>query len=102
MRAVVCHQGELSVEELDAPQPGKGEMVLRVRRAGICGSDLHARTHSDDTADAAAEVATPISCAPSSRWSWDTSSSARWSPTGRVPQEVGAGYRGGGAADGSR
>ncbi|NDK89836.1 zinc-binding dehydrogenase [Gordonia desulfuricans] len=56
MRAVVCHQGELSVEELDAPQPGKGEMVLRVRRAGICGSDLHARTHSDDTADAAAEV----------------------------------------------
>lgn len=56
MRAVVCHQGELSVEEIDAPVPGRGELLLRVRRAGICGSDLHARLHGDETADVASQV----------------------------------------------
>ncbi|MGC4934350.1 zinc-binding dehydrogenase [Gordonia sp. DT30] len=56
MRAVVCHQGELGVREVKVPQPGKGEVLLRVRRAGICGSDLHARLHGDETADVAAAV----------------------------------------------
>lgn len=56
MRAVVCRQGELTVEEIAAPVPGRGQVLLRVRRAGICGSDLHARLHGDALADAAAEV----------------------------------------------
>ncbi|MFT4125502.1 MAG: zinc-binding dehydrogenase [Gordonia sp. (in: high G+C Gram-positive bacteria)] len=56
MRAVVCQDGKLSVEEIDTPEPGPGEVLLRVRRSGICGSDLHARTHCDETADAAGEV----------------------------------------------
>ena len=56
MRAVVCHQGELSVTEVPTPEPGPGQVLLRVRRAGICGSDLHARTHCDATADVTAEV----------------------------------------------
>ncbi|MDL9936116.1 zinc-binding dehydrogenase [Gordonia sp. ABSL1-1] len=56
MRAVVCRSGELSVEELPTPQPGPGEVLLRVTRAGICGSDLHARLHCDDTAVVAADI----------------------------------------------
>ncbi|GAA1479629.1 zinc-binding dehydrogenase [Gordonia sinesedis] len=56
MRAVVCREGVLTVEELDTPEPGRGEILLRVVRAGICGSDLHARTHGDATADVADEV----------------------------------------------
>ncbi|MEP9390662.1 MULTISPECIES: zinc-binding dehydrogenase [Gordonia] len=59
MRAVICHKGELTVQEVDAPEPGKGEVLLRVRRAGICGSDLHARSDGDETADLAAEIGYP-------------------------------------------
>lgn len=43
MRAVVV-QGlhrPLAVETLPDPTPGEGEVVVRVGRCGICGSDLH-------------------------------------------------------------
>ena len=56
MKAVVCHNGELDVQEVPTPEPGKGNVLLKVLRAGICGSDLHARTHCDDTADLAENV----------------------------------------------
>lgn len=32
---------DLRVGEGDAPRPGPGEVTIRVRRAGICGSDMH-------------------------------------------------------------
>ncbi len=32
----------LTIEERPEPKPGPGEIVLRVRSCGICGSDLHA------------------------------------------------------------
>src|SRR5258705_2936608 len=32
----------LTIEELADPKPGPGELVLRVKSCGICGSDLHA------------------------------------------------------------
>jgi threonine dehydrogenase-like Zn-dependent dehydrogenase len=56
MRAVVCHETELSVRELPDPVPGAGQIVLEVVRCGICGSDLHAREHGDVVADAAAKI----------------------------------------------
>jgi threonine dehydrogenase-like Zn-dependent dehydrogenase len=59
MRAVTVHEGALEVAELPLPQPGHGQLRLRVTRAGICGSDLHARHHADATADVAAEVGYP-------------------------------------------
>jgi L-iditol 2-dehydrogenase len=31
----------LSLEEVDAPEPGPGQVVVSVTLAGICGSDLH-------------------------------------------------------------
>ena len=45
MKAVICKDAELKVEELPEVQPAKGQAVLEVLRCGICGSDLHARHH---------------------------------------------------------
>lgn len=56
MRAVVCHRTELTVEDVPDPVPGEGHVLLRVTRAGICGSDLHARHHGDELADASSRI----------------------------------------------
>ncbi len=56
MRAVQCHQAELTVIDMEAPTPGEGQLLVDVERCGICGSDLHARAHADQLADAAAAV----------------------------------------------
>ncbi|MFZ2178955.1 MAG: zinc-binding dehydrogenase [Rhodococcus sp. (in: high G+C Gram-positive bacteria)] len=42
MKAVVCTEGELSVREVNTPEPGPGQILIKVLRTGICGSDLHA------------------------------------------------------------
>jgi threonine dehydrogenase-like Zn-dependent dehydrogenase len=47
MRAVICQNGALRVEDVPEPVPGKGQALLAVLRCGICGSDLHARHHCD-------------------------------------------------------
>ncbi|HTQ19906.1 zinc-binding dehydrogenase [Mycobacterium sp.] len=52
MKAVSCLHGELSVVDLPAPRPAAGQLVLDVLRCGICGSDLHAKDHADELADA--------------------------------------------------
>jgi threonine dehydrogenase-like Zn-dependent dehydrogenase len=56
MRAVTCTKTELAVVELPAPEPGPGQLLVRVLRCGICGSDLHARHNCDELADITAEV----------------------------------------------
>ena len=56
MKAVVCHQTNLSVADLPDPVPGPGQVLLEVSRAGICGSDLHARRHADQLADVASAI----------------------------------------------
>ena len=56
MRAVVCEHQDLEVREVPTPVPAKGQVLLKVQRTGICGSDLHARVHADAAADVAAEV----------------------------------------------
>ena len=40
MRAVTIQDGELVVEERDDPEPGKGELLVRVRAAGLNGADM--------------------------------------------------------------
>ncbi|WNG88029.1 zinc-binding dehydrogenase [Mycobacterium sp. ITM-2016-00317] len=42
MKAIVCMEGELSVREVKTPEPGPGQILIKVLRTGICGSDLHA------------------------------------------------------------
>ncbi|MFE3099898.1 zinc-binding dehydrogenase [Nocardia tengchongensis] len=54
MRAAVVSKGEFQVEDLPAPVPGPGQVLISVTRCGICGSDLHARLHCDELADLAA------------------------------------------------
>ena len=56
MRAVVCQNAELSVEERPEPVPDKGQVRLTVSRCGICGSDLHARHGMDAWADLAQKI----------------------------------------------
>jgi len=35
----------LAVEDAERPRPGPGEALVRIRRAGICGSDIHLYRH---------------------------------------------------------
>ena len=35
-------QRSVAVQEAPVPEPGPGEVLVRVRACGICGSDLHA------------------------------------------------------------
>lgn len=51
MRAVVCQEAELRVEERAEPVPARGQLRITVTRCGICGSDLHARHGIDEWAD---------------------------------------------------
>ncbi len=39
--AVVKSVGEVSVETVDDPTPGHGEVVVQVAACGLCGTDLH-------------------------------------------------------------
>ncbi len=59
MKAVSCLDGNLEVVDLPAPQPQKGQLVLEVKRCGICGSDLHARHHAGELEEVMAAVGYP-------------------------------------------
>ncbi len=48
MKAVVCQSGQLFVVDRAEPRPGPGQVLLKVLRCGICGSDLHIRQHCDE------------------------------------------------------
>jgi threonine dehydrogenase-like Zn-dependent dehydrogenase len=42
MRALMIREpGAASIEHVPEPQPGRGEILLRVRMVGLCGSDLN-------------------------------------------------------------
>ena len=56
MKAVSCENARLRIEDLPAPAPGKGQVLIEVVRCGICGSDLHARHHCDELAEVVAEA----------------------------------------------
>ncbi|MDX6649036.1 MAG: NADPH:quinone reductase [Solirubrobacteraceae bacterium] len=43
MRAATIRDGEVLVEEHPDPEPGKGEVLVRVRAAGLNGADMHQR-----------------------------------------------------------
>jgi len=40
-QAVMIKPGEIEFREVDAPVPGKGQVLVRVKRIGVCGSDVH-------------------------------------------------------------
>lgn len=42
MRAILCEKpGALALVERPTPQPGPGEVLVRMRRVGVCGTDFH-------------------------------------------------------------
>jgi 2-desacetyl-2-hydroxyethyl bacteriochlorophyllide A dehydrogenase len=42
LRALLCvNPGELALVERSRPSPEPGEVVVRIRRVGVCGTDLH-------------------------------------------------------------
>lgn len=49
MRAVVFHEPgkPLSIESIEDPTPRPGQIVIAVKRCGICGTDLHATEEHD-------------------------------------------------------
>lgn len=40
-QAVLTKPGELEIREAERPTPGAGQVLVRVRNVGVCGSDLH-------------------------------------------------------------
>jgi threonine dehydrogenase-like Zn-dependent dehydrogenase len=56
VKAVVCQNAELEVVERPEPEPRSGQVRLSVLRAGICGSDLHARHGIDEWAGLAEQL----------------------------------------------
>ncbi len=42
MKAAVLHRpGDIRLEQVEVPTPGPGEVLVRVRAVGVCGSDVH-------------------------------------------------------------
>ena len=51
MRAAVMRGDRFAVEERVRPVPGPGDVLVKVRACGICGSDLHYFHHIDSMID---------------------------------------------------
>jgi threonine dehydrogenase-like Zn-dependent dehydrogenase len=53
MRAAIARKGAIVIGEIPDLIPGPGEVLVKTRACGICGSDLHALAHAEHAADAA-------------------------------------------------
>lgn len=53
MKAAVYRRGEIVVDAVPDPVPGKGQVLVRTLACGICGSDLHFRHHAHSFVDLA-------------------------------------------------
>lgn len=51
MKAVVLEAGQMGVREVPSPSPAAGQLRVKSLACGVCGSDLHARDHSDHLCD---------------------------------------------------
>jgi L-iditol 2-dehydrogenase len=40
-QAVMTSPGNIEIRDVAAPEPGPGEVLIRVQRIGVCGSDVH-------------------------------------------------------------
>ncbi len=59
MRAAVMRDRSFSVEDRPTPVPGQGEVLLRTRLCGICGSDLHQFKHAAEIDELARSLGAP-------------------------------------------
>ena len=95
MKAVSCLQGALSVVDLPTPQPGRGQLLLDVRRCGICGSDCTPGTTptNSPTSWRRSATTTPSAATPPPVWARVLRRGARARPRGG--QGVHPGHDGG-------
>jgi 2-desacetyl-2-hydroxyethyl bacteriochlorophyllide A dehydrogenase len=43
MKSIICREpGKLEINEIDKPKIAEGRAIIKIRRIGICGTDLHA------------------------------------------------------------
>lgn len=47
MKAAVLLRGRITLEDVPEPVPSAGQVLVAPLACGVCGSDLHARDHSD-------------------------------------------------------
>ena len=40
-QAIMTAPGKIEINQIDVPTPGEGEVLLRIQRIGVCGSDIH-------------------------------------------------------------
>lgn len=40
-QAIMTQPGQIVFHDINAPTPGPGEVLLRIQRIGVCGSDIH-------------------------------------------------------------
>lgn len=59
MRAAVLREQRFTVEERPVPVPGPGQVLLRTRLCGICGSDLHLFKHGEEVRRLGEEMGAP-------------------------------------------
>jgi threonine dehydrogenase-like Zn-dependent dehydrogenase len=59
MRAAVLYDQAFVVEDRSMPIPGPGEVLLKTRLCGICGSDLHLFKHAAEIAKLGVEMGAP-------------------------------------------
>lgn len=59
MRVAVAREQRFTVEERPIPEPGPGEVLLKTRLCGICGSDLHLFKHAAEIAKLAEGFGAP-------------------------------------------
>lgn len=64
MKAVVMRNESLEIEQLEDPQPGPGEVLVRTLACGICGSDLHMLKHCEHVLSSFKRGNIPISFDP--------------------------------------
>ena len=48
MRAVIMRDNQLRLDDFPTPTPSTGEVLVKVKACGICGSDLHALKHGEE------------------------------------------------------
>jgi L-iditol 2-dehydrogenase len=41
LQAVMTQPGKIEFNEIERPRPGAGEVLIEVKRIGVCGSDIH-------------------------------------------------------------
>jgi threonine dehydrogenase-like Zn-dependent dehydrogenase len=60
MKAAVLRGGEIVVDEVPDPVPGPGQVLVKTLVCGICGSDLHFRTHGARMIESSSSGGMPI------------------------------------------